>query len=81
MFAIKGSGLNQDKIEIGMQEQACAAIADIASKSPMMQNAILEGGALPKLINFMRSGSHVTATRLPSECRRSALGVPSITLG
>ena len=43
--------------KMGMQEQAAAALADVAFKNGDMQDAIIEAGGVPPLLSFMRAGS------------------------
>ena len=45
------------EIREGMQEQAAAALADIAYGSATMQAAILDAGGVSPLLNLIRSGS------------------------
>ena len=53
-FMIRPIGLACEKCEIGMQEQAAAAMADLAYKSSAMQDAIIALGGIASLIQFIR---------------------------
>ena len=43
-------------IKVGMQEQAAAALAEFADDDLDMQDAIIEGGGLPKLLQLVHEG-------------------------
>ena len=48
-----------EALKIGMQEQASAAIADLAHQDAAMQDAVIDTGAVPSLLNFIRSGGQI----------------------
>ena len=45
------------QVGVGMQEQAAAALADLAYRSKPMQRAIIENGGVPRLLGSIRTGS------------------------
>ena len=56
----KGLGLKDEVgIKVGMQEQAAIALADVAYKNHEMQDAIIEAGGVPPLLQFIRTGSQL----------------------
>ena len=56
----KGLGLKDEVgIKVGMQEQAAIALADVAYKNHEMQDAIIEAGGVPPLLQFIRHGSQL----------------------
>ena len=55
----KGIGLPVENINVGMQEQGAATLADIAFENDEMQEAIIDSGGIPYLLNVMRTGSQL----------------------
>ena len=54
---VRSIGIPAEGVTIGMVEQAAAALADMALADLQMQNAIIDEGAVPCLLAFIRSGS------------------------
>ena len=54
---LKGIGLQTDSVQVGMAEQAAAALADVAYNSAEMQDAVIEAGGVPCLLSFIRTAS------------------------
>lgn len=55
-----GLGLpSESGLQIGLQEQASATLADIAYRNYSMQDAIIEANAVPSLLAYIRTGSQL----------------------
>lgn len=63
---VKGIGLPIENINVGMQEQGAATLADVAFENADMQDAVIELGGIPSLLVFMRTGAPTYYTHIPA---------------